>query len=512
MEKSFFKILLLLLLTGGFFLRITRLQELFVFGFDEEVIAFRSKQLIANLKPFLIGGVTPFHVHLGPLFYYFSSLLLVWPWKLNPLSWGVWAAVIATLVIFLLFGVGKKLFNERVGLLAAFFQAFSFYQILYDRHYWPLFLDPLFSLITLLSLYQIIKGKLNWVFVLSLTLAFAWQTDPTTWPLFIFVVVIWWLFSLPIRNKKVALACLIFLFSFFPLVIFDIRHQGANIKGLWQFKSVTQKTLGFSGERLRNTLVYLPQGLAKLLWVSGKEKIYYHQFRINELTGWQAVLIILILFFVAKIGFRRKTKDPGLKLLSLFFAITFMGVFFYGNFIGFDLWEHYLVILFPIFFLDLAVLFDVLWQSHGYPLVPLFLIVFIFVNIREFFLFKPRFNFKNKMAAVSWVKQEIQEEKFTLESLSRDFRYNGIRYLFYLVGKEPEMSFVDPALFWLYDEKPADKYPKNFVVFVSRDFEDDSKEGQLYQQFSEESRAKKTFQDLEVLIVDNEKQQFTVDY
>lgn len=515
MQKPFLKILLVFLLTCGFFLRITRLEEFFVFGFDEEVIAFRAKQLIVNLRPFLIGGVTPFHVHLGPLFYYFSSLLLVWPWRLNPLSWGVWAAVIATLVIFLIFLVGKKLFNERVGLMAAFFQAFSFYQILYDRHYWPLFLDPLFSLLVLLSLWQIIKRRFNWVFVLALTLAFAWQTDPTNWLLPVCVAVTWWLFSLPVKNKKVILAILILLFSFLPLIIFDIRHKGANIKGLWQFQDEMQRTLNLSGERLLATLVYLPQGLAKLLWNSGREKVYYHRFLISKMTGWQVFLtslVTLLLLFVLKRGFKKKLKNPGLKLLSIFFIITFTGIFIYGNFLGFHLWDHYLVILFPIFFLGLAVLFDVLWQSHGYPLLPIILVIFTFFNLREFFLYQPPFSFKAKMAGVSWVKEVLDGEKFALESLSHDFRYNGIRYLFYLIGKEPEISFVDPSLFWLYDQEPGGQYPKNFVVFVLKDFEEDSYEGRLYQEYLRETRKKKSFEDTEVLVVNNEAQRFRVNY
>lgn len=508
-------VFLVLILLGGLFLRIWKLEELFVFGFDEEVIAFRAKQLLANHKLFLIGGVTPLRVHLGPLFYYFSSLLLVWPWRLNPLSWGVWAGVLSSLAVFLIYWTGKKFFNERVGMIAAFLQGFSFYQIIHDRHYWPLFLNPLFSLLVLLSLGQIIKKYLNWVFVLAIVLSFAWQTDPTSWPLFILVIIAWWLFALPVKNKKVFFAFCLLLASFFPLIAFDIRHQGSNISGLWQFKSETEKSTALSNEKLLNTLIYLPQGLAKLLWTSRYEPLFYHRFFLREMNHGQMILSLVVfwlLFLVFKRTLKERKEKPVLPLLSLSFFITFIGVFFYGNFVGFDLWNHYLVILFPIFFLSLAVFADSIWESHWYALVPFFLVIFSFFNIRELWLYKPPFNFKNKMVAVNWTKQVLGEEEFALESLSEDSRFNGIRYLFYLVNKEPVISFVDPPLFWLYDHEPGGQYPKNFVVFVSQDFAKDSEEGELYQQYQAETFNSQTFGDIEVLIVDNEEQQFTVDY
>lgn len=509
-KQGFF---LILLLVVGFFLRIWRLEEFFVFGFDEEVIAFRAKQLLANYKPFLIGGVTPFHIHLGPLFYYFSAFLLIWPWFLNPLSWGVWAAVIASGVIFLIYQVGSKLFNHRVGLLAAFFQSLSFYQILYDRHYWPLFLNPLFSLLVLLSLWQIVHKKINWVFVLSAILAFTWQTDPSSWLLFVLVLVAWRVFSLPLKKKKVIFAFLIFLASFLPLIIFDLRHQGSNIGGVREFQGKAGKSFSISSERLLPTLLFLPQGLARLLWTKTSDQAFYQRFVLADLNPALlalTIIVVLLLFSFFKKSLTR--KKPGESLLALFYLITFIGVFLYGNLIGFDLWNHYLCILFPVFLLTVAWFFDRWWQGQWYLLVPLFLTAFLGFNLRGFLLYKPPFNFSNKIAAVAWTKEVLGEEEFSLESLSQDFRFNGIRYLFYLAGKEPVISFVDPPLFWLYDKEPGGQYPENFVVFVSHDFSEDSEEDQLYQQYHEETIMSQTFEDMEVLIVNNENREFTINY
>lgn len=512
-KKNFF---LFLLISGGFFLRISRLEELFNFSFDEEVIAFRVKQLIVNHRFFLIGGVTPFRVHLGPYFYYFSSLLMLFPLKLNPLSWGFWAAIISTFTIFLIYYVGKKLFNERVGLFASFLQAFSFYQILYDRHYWPLFLDPLISLLVLLSLWKIINQKLNWAVFLGLVLSFAWHTDPTTWPYFLLVALVFLIFRLPINNRKFILSVLIFLFSFLPLVLFDLRHEGSNIRGLLQFKDVAQKQAGFSAEEFKKSLLFIPHTLGKLLWNSKNEIIYYHRFSLKD-QNFLSIISALLIFFFFYLTFKNKplvkTKKNSISLvISLVFLVIFIGVVFYGNFISFDLWDHYLVILFPIFFLILGYFADKWWQSQWYIFLLLFLPLFAFANIKEFLLYKLPFNFKNKTEAVSWVAQELKNEDFALDSLSKNFRYNGIRYLFYLAGKEPNISFVDPALFWLYDEKPKEKYPKIFVVFVSQDFKKESEEMVRYQGFLKKASRKKNFNDIEVLIVDNENQEFTISF
>src|SRR3989338_2601556 len=111
-------IIFLLLLT--FFLRIYKIEELFLFSFDEEVPAFVGRKLIEFGDISLLGGVTPFGFHLAPYFYWLlASLLFVG--KLNPIIWGYAGAVVATVTTLMMFLVGRDFFNKKVGYLAASF-------------------------------------------------------------------------------------------------------------------------------------------------------------------------------------------------------------------------------------------------------------------------------------------------------------------------------------------------------------------------------------------------------
>src|SRR3989339_1905336 len=99
------KLFLLLTLVLGFFLRLIYLQEWFHFEFDEEVIAWKLRQFVSFGKPFLIGGGTPFGFHLGPAFYYLSAIPLFFS-RLDPIGWGVAAAILGGMTILLVWVVG----------------------------------------------------------------------------------------------------------------------------------------------------------------------------------------------------------------------------------------------------------------------------------------------------------------------------------------------------------------------------------------------------------------------
>ena len=121
----------------GLFLRLFNLSSWFYFTHDEETIIWRVMPFIRDYNPFLLGGVTPFHVHLGPWFYYLSALVLKIS-RLNPLGWGATAALLSVMAMWLTFYVGKVFFNRRVGLIALLLYATSFLMIAFDRHWWPL--------------------------------------------------------------------------------------------------------------------------------------------------------------------------------------------------------------------------------------------------------------------------------------------------------------------------------------------------------------------------------------
>lgn len=454
-----------LIILLGFFLRIINLPEWFYFTHDEETIAWRVMPLLRDANPFLLGGVTPFHVHLGPWFYYLSALILKFS-HLDPLGWGIATAVFSLLTMGLMFYVGQLFFGRRVGLIALLLYATSFLMIAFDRHWWPLYFGPLLSLIVLICLYQLVRGKSIFVILLSLALAFGFHTDPSNWGLLLLTAVTWIKFKPKINKKHLNIAILIFLISFLPLIVFDIKYRGVNLAGVKQYFSETQPHQSWSLSRFWEVLLYLPRGLSRLIYAGSSDltSIYSYCRQLPDHTMAIIVTVIFLGLFTFIAWTRR--HQPAYWLLGSYFFLLLIGLNLYGNFFSSDLFDHYLATLFPVFLLALAVILVRLPK----PLASIGLIAFIGLNLFTFSRTTTQDSFLLKRQAVAWTIEQVGDQPFALDSLSSCFRYNGTRYLFTLAGREPAQSFVDSNFSWLYHAPLATSYTPNKVIFVHADY------------------------------------------
>ncbi len=235
MKKSVW--LLVMVLFIALFLRLFRLTELFQFTMDEELIAWRAWGLFNLNRPFLIGGISPLQVHLPPYFYYLMALLL-WPYNFNPVGWGLSAAIVAVATIFCLYLLTKKLFDQKTALLAVVFQTFSFTAVFFDRHFWPMSLSPLLTILSLWFLTKLSKQKF-WPYLgLALVLLLALSADPSNISLAL-ALLAYFIFKrkkLNLNHSFLAVFILLVLFLT-PLFLFDLRHEWQNFGGiarLWQ--------------------------------------------------------------------------------------------------------------------------------------------------------------------------------------------------------------------------------------------------------------------------------------
>jgi len=466
----------------GLFLRLINLRSWFQFEFDEEVIAWKLRQFIVFGKPFLIGGGTPFGFHLGPVFYYLSAIPL-WFSNLDPIGWGIMAAVFGTATIWLMWVVGKTLYNQRTGLIAALLWATSFTAVMTDRHWWPLVLDQMLSLIVILCLFYILKivkfipwngiplrGTNQWWMILGLALAIAWQADLTTAVLFLAVIPVL-IFRFKSDWKGPFLTLGILFLSLLPLVAFEIRHPGQNLGKIFQYNS---HELSLAG--LGETVVFIPAALSRLILPmtnSGADLVKFY--------GWckewsfirtfgQPVWMILIGFAVIIFPWVRfivtQRLSDGLITLIEFSGIIGIIIF---SVAGGDLQDFYLGPVFPVFLLSSALIIGSVQERLGKLLTGVIIFVFVFGNLSAFINTNHKQSLAIKQQAVAWSISSVGEEGFDLDSISNCSRYNGTRYLFLLGGKEPQSSFVDQDLYWLYDKKDDYMKPKYLVTFITPD-------------------------------------------
>lgn len=514
MKKKY--LLLFLLIILGAFLRFYRLSDWLYFNMDEERDAFIVKRILVNHHFTLIGGSVPGGIYLGPAFYYLSSLPL-WISKLSPLGLGIVASALGVFSIWLIFKFGEKLFNFKVGLIAAALFSSSYLMVIYNRHFWPLTPAPIVALITIFSLYKIIKEKnYYYCYLLAGALIVGLQSDPSNFTLILLTLFCWWFYRLPIKKKQVVIAFLMIAFSHLPLVAFDLRHDFLNSRALIKLLSFSGK-----GEKqvsladFKQTLTLFPNAFSRLIYTFGDRGIsrqlapcfQYQGLRQKSIPPIFFIISCLILIYWLIQGFVKKDKkNIGLNLISLHLIITFLSIVLFNLLFPAYIREYFLSVLFPGFFLLLALSLEKLLQKgFSFLVIPLVGLL-VFLNSKAVLTASNFLGFKNKMEAVRFTLEETGDEPFSLESLSSCFRYNGIRYLFYLAGKEPAKSFMDSHYSWLYDQPPAKNNPKIGVVFVSHDENESSEFWNSYNQYQQKTIDKESFGDLEVLIINNEKE------
>lgn len=511
MKKRFW--LVFALIAGlALLLRLWRLEELFYFTHDEETIVWRVMPLLRDKDLFLLGGVTPFHVHLGPWFYYLSAAILALS-KLNPLGWGMAAAILGAITTVTIGFVAASLYDRRTGIIASLLFATSFLMIVFDRHWWPLVFNPLISLIVIYSLAKLSQRKYQFVLPLSVSLAFGIHTDPSLWALALLIPAVWLKYRLSPKNKSIIIGMGFVLASFIPLIAFDVANAGTNIRGLTQYFAETTSTRGASPDRFIWTLVYIPKTLGRLLFETNTEltRLYSYcaQYRWGRLENTAPLMTLLATSILAFFLFRKK-KKPIDWIITTYFITIFIGVTIYGALFGSDLFDHYLATLFPLFLIMAALVVNKIWQRHRFIAVGL-VGAFIIFNLKTLAHATNQQSWKVKQTAVNWVDKELGEAPFALESLGSCFKYNGVRYLFTLAGHEPKVSFVDPNFFWLYAKPPQTEYPDTLVVFATPN-ELSREDTARYQELLARIRVRQRFDTLEVLIVDNSHRQFSIDF
>ncbi|OIP03893.1 hypothetical protein AUK18_01120 [Candidatus Beckwithbacteria bacterium CG2_30_44_31] len=409
------------ILLAALFLRLFRLTELFHFTMDEELIAWRAWGLFHLHRPFLIGGISPLQIHLPPYFYYFSSLLL-WPFRFDPVGWGWWAGLFSLITVFILYKLSRNL-------IAPLLYSVSLTAVLFDRHYWPLFFNPLFILLVLWALKQ--KRYL----VLMLTLVLAVTADPSNLTLVLFVLI----YNARALGKYLWLGAGIFIA---PLLLFDLRHQWQNLSGVSRlFGQLGTREPNFNG------FLLLPQSLVRF-WYTAQTNLIevysycipYAQARLSGISIWLLLAAAIIIILAV-----RRHREIRLLLLSYFVSLGVFGL------LGFSLFDHYLTGLMPIWAMLTAMIIRRLPKLSAL----LVLVVFVSLNLYQFSRVNNPYGLKFKQELIVWANQNLKGESYNLESVSKCHRENGLRYLFELSGNPPQQSFMDASFAWLYPQAPV---------------------------------------------------------
>ena len=347
-RKNKIKISLFFILLIAFIFRFYKIDEWLFFGMDQEYEALIIKNILTGRHFPLIGvNASDTGFYLGPFFIYAASL----PYALfsgNPIGGALFASLLGVLTCYFVFLIGKKIFNERIGLLAMFFYAGSFLISFYDRRFWNPTPIPLFSLFIGYILYQLAKDKVKYLPWLSFAFGLAVQCHLSILIFLPLIVFILWKKHHLIHKRLFLFFLAIFIFLQLPILIFDLRHNFINSRAVVNLLIArNQENKTYSSLHERSSIFFSAVG--RVFWMPFNPDLFLESGQCKELERYRKNALfeglILISVFIAIFFWWYKEKkkqhfnlnrfeksiDLSLKIIIFLFFITLFFVIFYNR-------------------------------------------------------------------------------------------------------------------------------------------------------------------------------------
>lgn len=454
------KILILILGLAVFF-RFFRLLDFQFWSVDEEIFVAVVRQVAVNHKLILTSPNVAIGVSLGSFFHLLSApiFLLAGLTASKILIAGSILGVITALVVY---KTGKELAGIFVGRVAAFLYASSFLVSFSDRRWWPLTPDPLLATLSIYAVTKIIKGKYIYALLLAICASFTWHSDPSLAVIIVFAGLFAVIYKIPLFKKEYLPAVGYLLLSVAPFFIFELRHPGAITHPLFELLTKSR------GEVVRSiNLLEILQGFTRgLFLVPGpdieKYFLYTKTYPAPFLSPFSEILTAVLLIFPLWI---KKSKT---KIIYLFIAAFLTGVAIFSLGMGSQFHQHYFVVVWPAFFLLIAMGL----QKINKALTGIFLVGFLLINLNTLIFSSMRYPLYKKEIIVNKTITTMDDKPFAL-IVKDDGRYfDGIGGLFFLKNKFPSNLSYYYAWDWiyraysLYEVNPTNEPIKNTIILT----------------------------------------------
>jgi len=286
------KILIFLFLIGSFFfLRLYKIGERVNFSMDQGIFLSRSWEIYKNKEITLIGPTASPVVHgrhffQGPGIYY-SLVFLMMLSNWNVVAASYFLVFFNFLSVAVLYLVGEKMFNKKVGLIATSIYIFLPITIHFSNFIWnPNILLTLVPFFIFLGVKSFENKKwwnyLIWGILGGICFQFHFQ---------FFLILLFTLIFLIFKKqnwKNIILYISGIILGYSPLLIFDLRNNFYNIKTILEWlRYGNDGKFGFEDYYILSFVPFFCLGLA---WVLNKLK--------NKI-----ILILLMIFLIVYSGF-----------------------------------------------------------------------------------------------------------------------------------------------------------------------------------------------------------------
>ncbi len=464
-KKTIIWLLPLILLLALFF-RFYHLQNWLSFGMDQENELLIVKNIIEKGHFPAIGlSAGDTGLYRGPFFLYVAVIPFLF-FKGNPIGGAILVSSLGVLVVYLIYFLGKRMFSEKSALIAAFFYAGSFLTAFYDRQFWNPSWIPLFSIILGYLIFKVLSGNTRVLPLLFLLFGISIHAHLSLlifFPLIIFTVFI----GRKMFSKKIIiLSIFLLLLTQSSLIFFDIRHNFQNSSNLVNliFKREDQKII-FSN--ISGRLRILTSTFGRFYSVPLMPDLFAQSGQCNELIQYKKnpyifeTLIVILGIVMSIIILNKKgismhsnkiknyiSANPSMTIMGGIYFLTLVSVLIYNR----QVFEYHYYYLFPWIAFTLGIFSEwLILKKHGKAIFYLFISSFLISNFLTFITSQYNFSYKDKMNAINFIKQNINNQPYTLEALGECPRFGGYRYLFeHILGYPPRSSYMDSYFGWLY--------------------------------------------------------------
>ena len=430
--------LIILITLLALILRLYRITDYMTFLGDEGRDAIVWLRMIRDHKLTLIGPTTSIgNMYLGPLYYYLM-LPFYLIFGLSPVGPSIGVALFSVMTVIFIWYVGKTWFNEKAGLIAAFFYSISPVVLYHSRSSWNPNVMPFFALICVFGVWKFWQMRQYiWLIIVGVAFSFAVQSHYLGL-LLVPVIALFWLITLYllIKEKKpkkqfliysLTAALIFFILSVFPLIWFDLRHGLLNYQAFLKFFGDRQTTVNFK--------IYKAIPNLWPLWETIVSRLVTGQ---NLFFGQIIALGFLVLLIVKrKVIFLNKN----FILCFIWLLSGLIGLGLYKQ----HIYDHYFGFLFPVIFLLLGYFLSLLLEldikSKLIAVIIIFLLVFF--NFQASFLrTSPNYQFKRVEEVDRMIVEVAQDKPFNIALISKQNYDAG--YTYFLNFWKTKMVFIDP--------------------------------------------------------------------
>ncbi len=452
----------------SFFIRVYRLPDFLGFYFDQGRDALVIWDLLRNGKLFLIGPTIGSTMGVGDVprgpWYYLFVAPFYWLGKGNPLYPSVFLIFTTVFACFLLSLVSLFFGGFYVAILSLVLSCFSFEFILSSR--WLSNPTPLYliSVLFLFFLFQIVRGRLYALFLGSLLSGFAFHFGSSADAFYLPILILTtFVFARKLFTwRNILISFVLYSISFFPQVIFDIRHDGVIRKGLVQFIK-SDRLYNFSFETfVYKRIFYYPEIFFGKIWPQSEKAVWVFLF----------VFAFLIWFFR-----KRLFSDKYFVVGTFSLLVPLLGMLIFRGENG-VIYDYYFNGFFFVFIFVFSFVFSrIISFRLGRFLFFGFIFVFLVYNFYLFSIYfrgeYRRYNpvsLSDEIKAVDWVYEDAGEEKFNVDfyvppvvpySYEYLFKWRGMEFF----GKIPSVEMVD--LLYTISE-PDNLHPERLEIWRIR--------------------------------------------